>query len=150
MGICWPPSQPVSPSPVPSTHRTYRDSPVPSPPLLATVTASHPLSRFCWAGPSRPSVTDPRLRSHTQSLSLTVKSLSLVRSLPGSSGIYRALAAWFLNPTIRAESRFSNPTVRAGSAGRLKRGTVVSRTDALREFIYKILEDLQGEIFEFP
>jgi len=43
---CWPPSQPVSPSPVPS------------PPLLATVTASQPLSRFCRAGPGRPSVTD--------------------------------------------------------------------------------------------
>jgi hypothetical protein len=56
---CWPPSQPVSPSPVPSTHRTCRDSPVPSPPLLATVTASQPLSRFFRAGPGRLSVTDP-------------------------------------------------------------------------------------------
>ncbi len=56
---CWPPSQPVSPSPVPSTHRTCKDSPVPSPPLLATVTASQPLSRFCRARPGRPSVTDP-------------------------------------------------------------------------------------------
>jgi len=56
----------------------------------------------------------------------------------GSSGISRALAAWFPNPTVRAESRFPNPTVRAGSAGGLKRGTVASRTDRLREFICKI------------
>ncbi len=73
---CWPPSQPVSPSPVPSTHRTCRDSPVPSthrtcrdspvpsPALLATVTASQPLSRFCRAGPGRPSVTDPSSVTH--------------------------------------------------------------------------------------
>ncbi len=39
--------------------RTCRDSPVPSPPMLPTVTASQPLSRFCRAGPCRPSVTDP-------------------------------------------------------------------------------------------
>ncbi len=45
--VLKPPSQPVSPSPVPS------------PPLLATVTASQPLCRFCRAGPGRPSVTDP-------------------------------------------------------------------------------------------
>jgi len=57
--VLKPPSQPVSPSPVPSTHRTCRDSPVPSPPQLATVTASQPLCRFCRAGPGRPSVTDP-------------------------------------------------------------------------------------------
>ncbi|CAK9228349.1 unnamed protein product, partial [Sphagnum troendelagicum] len=57
--LCWPPSQPVSPSPVPSLHRTCRNSPVPSPPLLATVTASQPLSRFCRAGPDRLSVMNP-------------------------------------------------------------------------------------------
>jgi hypothetical protein len=45
---CWPPSQPVSPSPVPS------------PPLLATVTASHSL-RPCPARAWNPSsVTDGR------------------------------------------------------------------------------------------
>ncbi len=54
---------------------------------------------------------------------------SLVRSLPGSSGISHALVAWFPNPTVRAESRFPNPTVQAGSAGGLKRKTVASRTD---------------------
>ncbi|CAK9225960.1 unnamed protein product [Sphagnum troendelagicum] len=54
-----PPSQPVSPSPVPSTHRTYRDSPMPSPALLATVTTSQPLFRFWRAGPGRSSVTNP-------------------------------------------------------------------------------------------
>jgi hypothetical protein len=80
------------------------------------------------------------LRSHTQSLSLSLSqsNLSLVRSLPGSSGISRALAAWFSNPIVQAESRFLNPTVRADSAGRLKRRTIVSRTDRLCEFIYKI------------
>ncbi len=56
---------------------------------------------------------------HPISLSLTVKSLS------------RALATWFPNPTVRAESRFPNPTVRTGSAGGLKRGTVVSRSVSL-------------------
>jgi len=35
------------------------------------------------------------LRPHTQSL-------SLVRSLPGSFGISRALVVWFSNPTVRA------------------------------------------------
>ncbi len=40
-------------------HRTCRDSPVPSPPMLATVTTSQPLSRFCQARPCRPSMTDP-------------------------------------------------------------------------------------------
>ncbi len=40
-------------------HRTCRDSPVPSPPMLATVTANQPLSRFCRAGPCRLSVMDP-------------------------------------------------------------------------------------------
>jgi len=71
----------------------------------------------------------------------------------GSSGISRALAAWFPNSIVRVESRFPNPTVRAGSAGGragsaralaawfpnptvragsaggLKRETVASRTD---------------------
>ncbi len=76
----------------------------------------------------RPVVTDGRTHGlHPISLSLSQSNLSLVRSLPGSSGISRALAAWFPNPTVRAESRFPNPTVRAGSAGGLKRGTVVSR-----------------------
>ncbi len=58
---CWPPSQPVSPSPVPSTHRTCRDSPVPSPPLLDTVTAGQPLSRAQHGPETRaPSRTDGR------------------------------------------------------------------------------------------
>jgi hypothetical protein len=35
----------------------------------------------------------------------------------------------FPESDVRAESRFPNPTVRAGSAGGLKRGTVVSHTD---------------------
>jgi hypothetical protein len=39
--------------------RTCRDSPVPSPPMLAIVTASQLLFRFCRAGPCRPSVTEP-------------------------------------------------------------------------------------------
>jgi hypothetical protein len=52
------------------------------------------------------------------SLSLSQSNLSLVRSLPGSSEISRALAAWF-----------PNPTVRAGSVDGLKRGIIVSHTD---------------------
>ncbi len=61
---CWPPSQPVSPSPVPSTHTTCRDSPVPSPPLLATVTPLQPVIHYVRAqhGPETraPSGTDGR------------------------------------------------------------------------------------------
>jgi hypothetical protein len=49
----------------------------------------------------------------------------------------RALAAWF--STVRAESRFPNPTVRAGFADGLKRGTVVSRTDYVNLYIRFIL-----------
>jgi hypothetical protein len=74
---CWSPSQPVSPSPVPSTHRTCRDSPVPSPPLLATITASQPLSSFCRAGPGRPDL-HTRAPSRTDYVNLIYKFITCV------------------------------------------------------------------------
>jgi len=68
-----------------------------------------------------------RLRSHTQSLSL-VKSLSC------------ALAAWFFRISSALSAWFPNLTVHADSTGGLKHGTVVSRTNALRE--HKIPTDM--------
>ncbi len=54
----------------------------------------------------------------------------------------RALVEIIQRPSVRAGSPVENlsvrPTVRVGSAGGLKRGTVASQTDRLREFIYKI------------
>jgi hypothetical protein len=85
--------------------------------------------------------TDDGSESCPPVLATVTASHSLRPFLPGrarSSVCDGALAAWIPNPTVRAQSRFPNPTVRAGSAGGLERGTVASRTDRLREFIYKI------------
>jgi hypothetical protein len=50
---------PCSSPPSAKSSCTCKDSPVPSPPMLATVTANQPFSRFCRAGPSHLSLTDP-------------------------------------------------------------------------------------------
>jgi hypothetical protein len=60
---CWPPSQPVSPSPVPSPSQPVSPSPV-----LATVTASQPLSR------AQPALAGHR---HSQSFTTSVPSTGL-------------------------------------------------------------------------
>jgi hypothetical protein len=80
------------------------------------------------------------------------RKLSILRPsylFPASSGHRRTqqvpvLESRFPNPTVRAGSagglKRGHDTVRAGSAGELKRGTVVSdrRTHGRSEFIYKI------------
>jgi len=89
------------------------------------------VSRFPFSNPGSPEpgpvgqTCTPELRHFSRHFSMRPPSLFCA-----SSG-HRQTDA-------RAESRFPNPTVRAGSADGLKRGTVVSRTNALREFIYKI------------
>jgi hypothetical protein len=59
--------------------RTCRDSPVPSPPMLATVTASQPLSRFFRAGPGRPDL-HTRAPSQTDGHSEFIYKVQIVHS----------------------------------------------------------------------